>query len=72
MKKEQALGTTVIKNRHINFQAYGVKVGIAANNGDCLLEIEKRLGKILPNGFEIIERNEIDHNFWMSRKKNAR
>ncbi|MDQ3180666.1 MAG: hypothetical protein M3Q33_09110, partial [Acidobacteriota bacterium] len=60
MKKVQAHKSTITDNQQINFQAYGVKVGIKVNNGDYLLEIEKRLGKILPNGFQIIDKNEID------------
>jgi hypothetical protein len=71
MKKEQAFKTTIINNQHINFQAYGVKVGIKVNNGDYLLEIEKRLGKILPNGFQIIDKNEIDHILLIRQKKNG-
>lgn len=74
MKKERTSKTTIVDNRLINFQAYGVKVGIETTNGDYLLEIEKRLGKILPNGFEIIdkvEKEKIDHILLISRKKNG-
>jgi len=71
MKKEETTRVAVINNRHINFQAYGVKVGVEADNGNYLLEIEKRLGKTLPNGFELISKNEIDHILQIRRKKNG-
>lgn len=71
MKKKQSPSTKIAENQHINFQAYGVKVGLEANKRDYLLEIEKRLGKILPNGFEIIGKNEIDHILQIKRKKNG-
>jgi hypothetical protein len=71
MKEEQTSSAAVINNRQINFQAYGVKIGVKVNNRDYLLEIEKRLGKILPNGFKIIDKNEIDHILLLKQKKNG-
>ena len=71
MKKEKTPQPIKINSRQFNFQAYGVKVGIKAKENEYLSEIEKRLEKILPNGFEIIEREEIEHIFLIKQKKNG-
>lgn len=70
MKKKQTSQATDLENQQINFQAYGVKIGIKVKDGDYLAEIERRLGKILPNGFEIIAKDEIDHILQIKQKKN--
>ena len=59
MKKEKKLPPIQIDSQQFNFQAYGVKVGIKAQENEYLLEIEKRLGRILPNGFEKIESEDL-------------
>lgn len=56
------------EKQRIGFQAYGVKIGIEAEESVYLSEIEKRLGKILPNGFEIIGVGEADHILQIKRK----
>ena len=71
MKKEKKLQPIKIDSQQFNFQAYGVKVGIKAQENEYLLEIEKRLGRILPNGFEKIEREEIEHIFQIKQKKDG-
>lgn len=71
MKKAILKRSAEIIKGQINFQAYGVKIGIESSQRENLLEIEKRLEKILPNGFEIIDNHEIDHILVISRKKNG-
>ena len=74
MKKEKVPQLIKIDSQQFSFQAYGVKVGIKAKENEYLLEIEKRLEKILPNGFEKIEkieREEIEHIFQIKQKKDG-
>ncbi len=56
---------------YLNFQAYGVRISIGSANIVYLEEIENRLIKIIPNGFELIEKSNIEHNFLIKKRKNG-
>ena len=61
----------MVKEQQLNFQAFGVTVGIRENNGNYLSHLAERLENILPNGFELIEKNNPDHLFLIKRKENG-
>lgn len=58
------------KESQLNFQAYGVKVGILAET-DFLSEIENRLGKMLPTGYKKIDRTEAVYILQVKQKKDG-
>lgn len=61
----------MVKEQQLNFQAFGVTVGIRENNGNYLAHLAERLENILPNGFELTEENNPEHLFLITRKENG-
>ena len=61
----------MVKEQQLNFQAFGVTVGIRVDNGHYLSHLAARLENILPNSFELIEENNPDHLFLIKRKENG-
>jgi hypothetical protein len=55
----------------INFEAYGVKLGIRVNAGSYLEKIEERIVEILPLGINVIEQNGIEHLLEVADEKNG-
>jgi hypothetical protein len=45
----------------ISFETFGVKIGVRTDSRELLSEIENELGRINPNGFEIIKNSEAVH-----------
>lgn len=58
------------KDSQLNFQAYGVKVGVRAKAG-FLLEIENRLANMLPTGYEKIDSLEVEYILQVKQKKDG-
>ncbi len=55
----------------INFEAYGVKLGIRVNAGSYPEKIEERIVEILPLGINVIEQNGIEHLLEVIDEKNG-
>jgi hypothetical protein len=53
------------------FDAFGVKIGIRSGLENFLPEISGRLKQILPNGFEFIKADEVEHFFNIKIGKNG-
>ena len=64
MKNIRESNDTSARNQ-INFQAYEVKIGIESDGKFDLKKICSRLGDIFPNGYQIIEKKEIEYQFLM-------
>lgn len=58
------------KHSQLNFQTYGVKIGLRAKM-DFLTEIESRLANMLPTGYEKIENSEAEYILSVIQKKNG-
>lgn len=56
----------------INFQSFGVKIGVRGNSEILISEVESALGKINPNGFELIDGTEVEHLFTVEYKPEIR
>ncbi len=56
----------------INFEAYGVKLGVRLNTNSYLEKIEERIGEILPLGINNIEQDEIEHLLEVTDEKNGK
>lgn len=47
--------------RRLNFQAYGVNLGVSDERETYLTQISKRLDEVLPNGYELIAEDKVEY-----------
>jgi hypothetical protein len=50
-----------LEQNQLSFKTYGVKIGIRSGQRDFLQKISRRLAQILPNGYEIVGKEGIEH-----------
>ena len=62
MKYEREVKVSTAKQQ-INFQTYGVNIGIESDGKFDVGKISCRLDDIFPNGFHIVERGKIEHQY---------
>jgi len=67
MKNIRECADSTARNQ-INFQAFGVKIGIESNGKFDLTKISSRLDDIFPNGYQTIEKTEIEHLYSIVQK----
>lgn len=60
-----------VARRQLNFQAFGVKIGIRADGTDFLREAVGGLREIFPDGVEKIKENQVEHFFSVTRKESG-
>lgn len=60
-----------IARRHLNFQAFGVKIGVEIDEADCWREVVGGLGEIFPDGVEKINKNQVEHFFSIAQKESG-
>ncbi|MGI8787290.1 MAG: hypothetical protein ACR2HG_05970 [Pyrinomonadaceae bacterium] len=66
--KDKSKRVEVFDERQIKFQAFGVKIGIEADEAIYLEEIYKILETLFPNGCEPVEEREIEYHFTIKSK----
>lgn len=54
------------------FQSYGVKVGIVFDESERRVEIQNRIGEVLPHEIEIIKRSEVEHFLTVKNTESGR
>ncbi len=64
------LGNLGYSSQSIKFKAFGVRIVIDSNNPQILEDIEHRIPKIVPCGFEKFDGEEFDHLFSIIEKPN--
>lgn len=57
------MNNDIYRVKSINFQAYGVKIGIKADQEELLREVYLKLGRVFPNGLKPIPESEIEYRF---------
>jgi len=59
-----------VNKNQIQFQIYGVKIGVRAQNKTNLKKIYSQLERVFPNGFEPVSEQEIEYRFLVRWTKN--
>jgi len=61
----------LLKENQLNFQSYGVKIGIKAENPVFLEKVQYELKKVFPNGFEKMISGAVEHQFFIKSKNDG-